>query len=170
LVWIFSRRSKLSKPPRRTRSHGEHKPVVSATGTRAEVTQRQFTAHSGPIPDPGTLAGYDKVLPGAAERILSMAERQQLARIENERRQLDADITHREDVLAAQRRAHLGIVVSDYIGQVFGFLLGAACVAGAVYAGLVQENPWVAAVFISLPAVGIIRAVRGMMQKETSKK
>ena len=32
---------------------------------------------SGPLPPPAQLAGYETVLPGAAERIMSMAEQQQ---------------------------------------------------------------------------------------------
>ena len=32
---------------------------------------------SGPIPPPGMLRGYEDVLPGSADRILSMAEREQ---------------------------------------------------------------------------------------------
>lgn len=134
------------------------------------VQQRQIKTHSGPIPDPETLAAYDAILPGAAERILGMAERQQISRIENEQHQLAADIKHREDVVAVQKAANLGTLISDYMGQLFGFVLAASCVAGAVYAGFVQKDPWLAAVFISLPAVGIIRAVRGMTDRSSPKK
>ncbi|MDN6180562.1 MAG: DUF2335 domain-containing protein [Halomonas subglaciescola] len=39
---------------------------------RVEVSQ-----FSGPLPPPGVMADYDRILPGAAERILQMAEREQ---------------------------------------------------------------------------------------------
>lgn len=37
----------------------------------AHLTQQQF---SGPVPHPQILQGYDQIIPGAAERILRMAE------------------------------------------------------------------------------------------------
>ena len=49
-------------------------------------TTAQLTAsYSGPLPAPADFAGYEAALPGAADRILSMAERRQEAEIENQR-------------------------------------------------------------------------------------
>ena len=42
------------------------------------VIAQQF---SGPIPPPDALAQYNNIVPGAAERILKMAENQAAARI-----------------------------------------------------------------------------------------
>ena len=39
----------------------------------AKVIESEF---SGPIPPPNIMRGYEEILPGAADRILSMAERQ----------------------------------------------------------------------------------------------
>lgn len=46
---------------------------------REAVTQVEahFEQFSGPIPPPGAMRGYEDVLPGSADRILSMAEREQ---------------------------------------------------------------------------------------------
>lgn len=41
--------------------------------------------HVGPIPSPEVMFGYEKVIPGAANRILEMAERQSAHRIELEK-------------------------------------------------------------------------------------
>jgi len=41
--------------------------------------------HSGPIPDPMTLKGYNDVCPGAADRIIAMAETQAKHRQEMEK-------------------------------------------------------------------------------------
>lgn len=38
------------------------------------------TLFSGPLPPPEVIRGYDQILPGGAERIFSMAEREQLFR------------------------------------------------------------------------------------------
>ena len=47
-----------------------------AEATSVHIERRRF---SGPVPPPEILAQYDQVLPGAADRILQMAEREQLA-------------------------------------------------------------------------------------------
>jgi uncharacterized membrane protein len=60
------------------------------------------------------LAGYEKVFPGCAERIVGMAE-SQLAH----RQQLEA--AHLAGTLAAERR-----------GQLFGFALGGVAILGGV--------------------------------------
>lgn len=47
---------------------------VAATLVKSSVS------HSGPLPDPGTLQGYEQVLKGSAERIFAMAEKQSIAK------------------------------------------------------------------------------------------
>jgi uncharacterized membrane protein len=37
----------------------------------------EVTAHAGPIPSPADFADYDRILPGSANRILTMAEKEQ---------------------------------------------------------------------------------------------
>ncbi|MDR2946332.1 MAG: DUF2335 domain-containing protein [Candidatus Adiutrix sp.] len=60
------------------------KPPVAAQQSPA----RQQTAiaveqhiHQGPLPDPGTLQRYEQALPGLAERIVALAEKEQNVRI-----------------------------------------------------------------------------------------
>lgn len=134
--------------------------------SREQVLAMQAKHHSGPLPAPETLAGYEHILPGAAERILQMAEREQNARITLDQTQLEADIEHRTQMAAIQRRVHTGSFVSDYLGQFFGLVIALCCIAAAVYAGIFQGNWIVAAVFLSLPVVGMIQAVRGMTPKK----
>ncbi|KJU83390.1 hypothetical protein MBAV_004416, partial [Candidatus Magnetobacterium bavaricum] len=38
------------------------------------IAQSRISKHSGPLPAPQTLAGYESILPGSAERIVAMAE------------------------------------------------------------------------------------------------
>ena len=91
-----------------------------------------------------------------------MAEKEQESRIERERLQLAADIEHRNALTELQKNAHRGTFLSDYLGQVMGFIVAMACVAGAIYAGAFLDRPWVAAILVSVPTIGIINAVRGM--------
>lgn len=138
-------------------------PALSAAATT--LTETRVTAHAGPMPAPDTLDGYERVLPGSAERILRMAEKQQEGRLQLERMQLQADIDHRNEMAQIQRAVHRGSFISDYIGQAFGVIVALACVGFAAYAGIWKENWIVAALFLSLPVVGIVQAVRGMKQK-----
>lgn len=45
-----------------------------------QVAQQKF--YSGPIPDPDSLQKYEDVCPGFAERLMSMAEKEQSERIQ----------------------------------------------------------------------------------------
>ena len=72
---------------------------------------------SGPLPTPDILLGYDEVLPGAAERIMRMAEKEQAGALEF------GGISVRA-ATADNRR-----------GQVFGFLVALAAFGTASYLG-----------------------------------
>lgn len=68
------------------------------------VTQQEVTVRSAPLPEPSELRGYEEVLPGAADRIVSMAEG-------------FADHKQRCDTTALR-----GAVVERRLGQIFAFL------------------------------------------------
>lgn len=57
---------------------------------RSMMAQHQEISYSGPLPPPAHLEQYDKVLPGAAERIMTMAEQQSLHRRELESKVIDS--------------------------------------------------------------------------------
>ena len=65
----------------------------------------RMQVHRGPLPDPETLRKYDDLLPGSAERIFAMAEREQ--------RHLHESV----------RRVHVWTLARKQIGQVSGFLI-----------------------------------------------
>jgi len=55
------------------------------------VEQTTVSAFAGPLPPPEILAGYNKAAPGAAVRILAMAEAQQAHRIYLEKAVIDRE-------------------------------------------------------------------------------
>jgi uncharacterized membrane protein len=69
------------------------------------VVKETYSAFSGPLPSPEVLKKFDEVVPGAAERIIKMAEEQS---------------THR-------RSLEKGVIESDIIrskwGQILGFII-----------------------------------------------
>lgn len=68
------------------------------------IVRESLVAFSGPIPPPEQFAQYEKILPGSADRILKMAEKQQDHRIEVEKEAISKSLSH-------NRR-----------GQTFGFI------------------------------------------------
>lgn len=77
--------------------------------------RRVEAAYFGPIPPPADLERYEQVLPGAAERILSMAETQSAHRQRLEAKMVDGD----------NRRAWAGVII--------GGLLAGGCIAGGIW-------------------------------------
>lgn len=87
----------------------------------AKVMQSEF---SGPIPPPNMIKGYEAILPGAADRIITMAEKQSSHRQEMERK----------IIFAESRDGLLGILFAFFLG--IGYI-----VAAIVIVVLVPENP-----------------------------
>ena len=90
----------------------------------------QTVTYQGPIQPPGALAEYEKTLPGAADRILSMAEGQQAHRLRLE-----------EKMIAVDARQSMG-------GLIAGFLVALAVLA------LAGVFAW-----IGLPVAAVITAL-----------
>ncbi len=78
--------------------------------------QSQSVSFSGPLPPPEILQKFNEVVPGAAERIIKMAEEQSVHRRALEKKVIDSDIAR-----------------SKY-GQILGFVIA---IAGLVVAALI---------------------------------
>ncbi len=92
------------------------------------VVQEHF---SGPLPPPSVLARFDHVVPGAAERILLMAEQQSAHRRELERKVVASDIAR------AKWGQVLGFIIA-IVGLAASTLIaiyGSAVTGGVVGAG-----------------------------------
>lgn len=70
---------------------------------------------TGPIPSPAEIGEYERILPGSADRLIKMAEKEQ---------------THRHQIESRGQRHRLGIT---FVGQLFAFLMGMSGIAGGVY-------------------------------------
>jgi len=80
--------------------------------TSVTATQQTFYHHQGPLPPAESLAQYEKVAPGSAERIIAMAEQQAVHRQVMEKKVIDSDI-------ANSRR-----------GLIYGLIIGLTAVVG----------------------------------------
>jgi uncharacterized membrane protein len=93
------------------------------------------TSFHGPVPPPDHFRDYDVVLPGSADRILAMAEKEQAHRHGWERSHLKWD------------------GVCNVAGLTFGWLLSICLAAGAVYCASINQ-PWVAVALTGVSAFG----------------
>lgn len=57
------------------------------------LVQHQTSMFQGPLPPPSMLADYEDILPGAAERILALTEKEQNGRLSSRDRALNGEIS-----------------------------------------------------------------------------
>lgn len=119
---------------------GRQPPNESAVEIRQTRVVEQY---SGPIPPPDTMERYEALVPGAADRILRMAEREAEHGHALQRTTLGADIEARCEALAIERRGQLfalAVVVLSLGATVALALTGhevpAAAVGGATLVSL----------------------------------
>lgn len=117
----------------------------------AEVIQGEF---SGPIPPPSIIEGYERVLPGSADRIITMAEKQSEHRQKME-----------EKMISAESRDSL-------LGVIFAFLLGVGCIIAAVIMVCVvpQNIGAIAGAFLGVTGIGSITSSFIVNTRRQSKK
>lgn len=101
--------------------------IPERMGEAAQVVSMMIAqSHSGPLPPAREFANYDRALPGAAERILSMAEKEQ-----GHRHGIEKDVVSREIGFktSGQLYAFLGLLVM--LGSVLAMALMGHAAAGA---------------------------------------
>jgi len=117
-------------------------------------TQPQFVARvegtvfQGPLPHPEILAGYDRVLPGAADRIIAMAESNQ---------------RHRQTLEATVIPAG---VRSERLGQVLGFILYIATLASGTYLVSMGKSTEGVTEMLSSTGAFIALYIKGQIEKK----
>jgi uncharacterized membrane protein len=122
-------------PPTPTTAHFPYPPGTGLVGLQQAVQIWQ-----SPYPPPDAVERYEKICPGAFDRILAMAERLQAAQIEQGRTvaQFTQNDTKR--------------------GQWLGFLVAIGSLLGVV-ASLALGSPWVAVAFLSVPVMAVAKAL-----------
>ncbi|MBI2551871.1 DUF2335 domain-containing protein [Candidatus Uhrbacteria bacterium] len=116
---------------------------MQANSPASQDERRIFSAtqelHVGPLPKPQDFEYYERVLPGAAQRILAMAEQQSMHRRKQENRVI------------------LGDLIKSAVGLLFGFLIGMASIIGGIW--LVYQGKSVTGGFISFTGVAALTSV-----------
>ncbi|HEY4520955.1 MAG TPA: DUF2335 domain-containing protein [Candidatus Paceibacterota bacterium] len=97
----------------------------------------QHQEFSGPLPPPEVLRQFDQVVPGAAERIIKMAEQQFAHRTELEKKVIDSDIRQStQGQVLGFTIAIVGLLVSAIISiygsELVGGFIGVGTLASLV--------------------------------------
>ena len=98
--------------------------------------REMLVSWEGPLPPPQTLEGYERVVPGSANRILQLVERQSEHRMEMEKALIDGD----------SRRSYLGLIA--------GFLLSGVVIGGGIFL-VATDHDWAGASMIGVSLVGL---------------
>ena len=130
-----------------SRSESDIEPAAGGSANVSpKTTTTSISTFRGPIPPPEILARYESVLPGTAERIISMAERQ---------------ATHRQSLETTAEETVKAVIEGDSRKETLGMWLGAivavfliACGTFAVYNGY----DWAGTTMIVSTILGIVGA------------
>jgi len=109
----------------------------SVSPRQVVTVQQTVEGFTGPIPPPQVLGGYEAVLPGLANRIVTMAERQSEHRQSLERQVVSANIRH------------------EWLGLWIGAAVAVIMVAAAVIVAIAGQ-PVVGGVIGVFDVVGIV--------------
>jgi len=129
-------RNKALKPAQKTQQK-----IISAVQQQIKTEQFQ-----GPIPSPKILAGYEQLLPGAADRILTMAEKE-----ENHRHAMDKmSLTAETDGLKNEAN-------DTKRGQYCGLIIGITAILAGTYTS-VNGFPWAGSFIGAGGVIGLVSA------------
>jgi uncharacterized membrane protein len=115
------------------------KPEATQAIIQVATSVARAESFSGPMPHPRHLIEYEKTLPGSAERILTMAEKEQSHRHIQEDRMVRAEVRN------------------SMFGLCFGLILSVGMLVGATYCAMINQA-WVSTAFLSVAAFGMIKS------------
>lgn len=103
-----------------------NKPAKPKNATKQQTINRvqvSASSYSGPLPPPEILEYYDKIIPGGADRIFSLVEKQAAHRQGLERSVLKSDS------------------INSIMGTICGFLIGVISILAGTYC-ITQGHEW----------------------------
>lgn len=119
----------------------KRKKTVSTVENKLVTEQFQ-----GPIPPPQVLSGYEQLLPGSADRILSMAEKETEHRQKMETKALDAEIEGSKSEAKDTKR-----------GQICGLIIGITALVSGSYTAI-SGFPWAGSFIGAGGVAGLVSA------------
>jgi uncharacterized membrane protein len=123
--------------------------VVAATQT--------VTHYQGAVPPPEILRGIDEIVPGAAARLIALAEQESNHRRSHEVKTIEANIAAQVAQVQINEQQTKAVFRSDMMGQIAGFLVCLCCIGASVYLGL-NGHDWLAGGIAAIPTAALIKA------------
>ena len=140
-----SRQTKSAEAVQRTVA-----PAISPTVMAATKTE----TFEGPVPHPDILAKYDHIVPGAAERIIQMAENEQRVRHES----IKADTQNKSKLLEIARADSEANRTAVSRGQIIGGIISLVCIGAAIFCAVSGKSDLVVCGFLAVPTASLISA------------
>ena len=117
---------------------------AGAEGTTTTVVMAETKISSGPLPQPETLKEYDIIIPGGAERIMAMAEKEQETRLEEKKKNGDSNRKIAEEKVAYYKRGQwMGFSLAIIV---LGISVVFACLGFETLSGIILGTTLVALV------------------------
>jgi len=101
-----------------------------------EIYKEESVSFSGPLPHPQIVKGYEKILPGAAERLFKMVEQEQAHRFKEDDKIISSNLKE------------------NHIGQILGSLLCFLLIIVALVLGLYNHD-WLAGIILTTTILGL---------------
>ncbi len=151
----MKRRSNKNRAP----SLRNHAAAKNPSLETIEQPQQMMTMHhyQGAIPPPAILDGFERIVPGCAEKIVNSALQESIHRRDIEHKSMDANIAAQNQDLNIKELQVKLVFRSDAIGQWCGFITCILCAGGAVYFGVIGKD-FLAASFLALPSAAVIKS------------
>lgn len=138
-----NKKSSNSKKPAPQKKPSKEPQVVAKEHKefRQEITEiKAFLQHfSGPLPPPEAFAKYEQTIKGAADRIITMAEKQQEHRQIIEKQIVKSDI------------------INEKLGLVFGLIVALSAISGGIWCA-VKGQTWAAVAIGGGGVAGLVAA------------
>ncbi|MFD1548208.1 DUF2335 domain-containing protein [Levilactobacillus fuyuanensis] len=109
----------LEKAPNPEQKQEIEQQIVAVTQVRMSVRESLF---SGPLPSPDQFLKYNQVLPGAADRILTMAEKQ---------------MAHRQSI---EDKVVVSNTRNSMMGVISAFILALTAICGGIYLAVIGHS------------------------------
>jgi len=142
----------MAKKPTQSQRHSN-----SPTASKPVQLQQTVTHYQGAVPHPDILAGIDKIVPGAAARLVTLAEEESHHRRNLELKAIEANIATQEQQTQIAQQQSRDVFKSDMIGQIFGFIVCLSCICAAIYLGI-NGHDVLAAGIAAVPTAALIKA------------
>lgn len=118
---------------------------------RDEIVDLQAVAWSGPLPAPDDFQRYEEILPGAANRILEIVERQQAHQHSQEKIMLEQS----RIILAIEENAAARDSRRAYLGIISGLTISILTIGGSIYL-IANGQEWAGLTLAGINLTGLV--------------